>query len=75
MAWQDNGGKLAVVNNPDVNATVTSEWTQWKIPLSQFTGVNARTIKKMYIGVGDRKAPSIDGTGKLYIDDIQVIKP
>ncbi len=75
VALQDNGGKLIVVNNPDANATVTSEWTQWKIPLSQFTGVNARTIKKMYIGVGDRKAPSIGGTGKLYIDDIQVIKP
>ena len=75
VALQDNAGKLAVVNNPDANATVALEWTQWKIPLSQFTGVNAKAIKKMYIGVGDRKAPSADGSGKLYIDDIHVIKP
>jgi hypothetical protein len=75
VALQDNAGKIAVVNNPDANATVATEWTQWKIPLSQFTGVNVKAIKKMYIGVGDRKAPSADGSGRLYIDDIHVIKP
>jgi regulation of enolase protein 1 (concanavalin A-like superfamily) len=75
VVLQDNGGKFAVVENPDANATVTSEWTQWRIPLSQFTNVNARTIKKMSIGVGNRNTPSADGTGKLYIDDIHVIKP
>jgi hypothetical protein len=75
VALQDSAGKTAVVSNPDANATVASEWTQWQIPLSQFAGVNVKAIKKMYIGVGDRKAPSADGTGKLYIDDIHVIKP
>ena len=75
VALQDSAGKLVVVNNPDANATVTSEWTQWKIPLSQFTGVNAGAIKKMFIGVGNRDNPAADGSGRLYIDDIRVIKP
>jgi hypothetical protein len=75
VALEDGTGKRAIVNHPDAGATVISDWTQWKIPLSQFTSVNARTIKKMYIGVGDRKAPKPDGTGKLYFDDIRVLKP
>jgi len=29
----------------------------------------------MFIGVGDRKAPQVGGHGKLFIDDIRVIKP
>jgi hypothetical protein len=48
---------------------------QWKIPLSQLTGVNLATIKKMAIGIGDRKATKAGGTGTLYVDDICVVKP
>jgi len=66
---------VAVVNHPDLNAVLTTAWTEWQVPLSQFTGVNTKSIKKMYIGVGDRKAPQAGGHGKLFIDDIRVIKP
>ena len=45
------------------------------MPLSSFTGVNLAKVKKLYLGVGDRKNPSADGTGRLYIDDIRVAKP
>jgi hypothetical protein len=75
VALQDGAGKLAVVTNPDTNIVLGTQWTQWKIPLSQFTGVNLGAVKKMYIGVGDRKNPQADGTGKLFIDDIRVVKP
>jgi len=75
VALQDSAGKVAVVNQSDANATLTTAWTEWQIPLSQFTGVNTKSIKKMFIGVGDRKAPQADGAGKLFIDDIRVIKP
>jgi len=37
--------------------------------------VNPAKVKKMYIGVGDRKAPAANGSGRIYIDDIRVIKP
>jgi len=75
MVLQDSAGKIATVNHPDLNAVLTTTWTEWKVPLSQFTGVNVKAIKKMYIGVGDRKAPQADGAGMLYFDDIQVVKP
>jgi len=75
VAIQDSAGKVAVVTNPDTNVVLATDWTEWKIPLSQFTGVNLGAVKKMYIGVGDRKAPKADGAGKLFIDDIRVIKP
>ena len=50
-------------------------WTEWKIPLSSLTGVNLAKVKKLYIGVGDRKAPAKGGAGRIYIDDIRVTKP
>ncbi len=75
VAITDSSNKTAVVNKPDLNAVLTTIWTEWQIPLSQFTGANPRTMKKMVIGVGDRKATAPGGTGKLYIDDIRVIKP
>ncbi len=75
VALQDSSNKLAVVNYPSLEAVLTTTWTQWKIPLSQFTGVNVGAIKKMYIGVGNRTAGAMDGHGSLYIDDIRVMKP
>ncbi len=75
VALQDSSNKTAVVNHPSVEAVLTTTWTQWKIPLSEFTGVNVGAIKKMYIGVGNRTAPVKDGNGVLYIDDIRVMKP
>jgi hypothetical protein len=69
---EDSAGKNATATNATaVNAIA---WTQWKIPLSSFTGVNLGKVKKLYIGVGDRKNPVADGSGRIYIDDIQVTK-
>ena len=51
------------------------KWTEWKIPLSGFTGVNLGKIKKLYIGAGDRNNPAKGGTGRIYIDDICLAKP
>jgi len=53
---------------------LSSTWTEWKIPTSSFTGVNLGSVKKMFIGVGDRTAPKAGGHGKLFIDDIRVVK-
>jgi hypothetical protein len=74
-AVEDSSGQVAVVTNPTATAVTTAVWTQWKIPLSSFTGINLAKVKAFYIGVGDRKTPAKGGAGRLYIDDIQVIKP
>jgi hypothetical protein len=73
VAVQDSAGKVAVASDPTL--VNTSAWTEWKIPLSSFTGVNLAKVKKLYIGVGDRKNPAADGAGRIYIDDIRVTKP
>jgi hypothetical protein len=74
VAVQDSAGKIAVVTNPDPAAVNVTAWTEWKIPLSSFTGVNLAKIKAIYIGVGDRKNPSADGSGRIFIDDIRLTK-
>ena len=73
LALEDSAGQVAVISHPTVvNAPV---WTPWSIPLSDFAGVNLARIKKMYIGVGDREAPTAGGSGRIYVDDIRLTKP
>jgi regulation of enolase protein 1 (concanavalin A-like superfamily) len=72
VAVEDNTGQKATITNPDPGAVNVTDWTEWKIPLSSFTGVNPAKVKRLYIGVGDQ---STVGHGKLYIDDIRVTKP
>jgi hypothetical protein len=73
VAVEDSAGKVAIASDPALaNAAA---WTQWKVPLSSLTGVNLAKVKKLYIGVGDRKNPVAGGTGRIHIDDIRVTKP
>jgi hypothetical protein len=65
---QDSANKTATVTNSTI--VTTTDWTQWKIPLSSFTGVNLSKVKKLFLGVGNRANPTQGGTGLLYIDDI-----
>ena len=58
----------------DTLAVLSMKWIEWKIPLSQFVGVDATKVKKVYIGVGDRKNPKAGGAGRRYFDDIRVTK-
>ena len=76
VAVQDSAGKTGVVTHPDPNATLQAAWQRWTIDLATLksAGVNMRTVKKMFIGVGDRKNPKLDGVGTLYIDDIRITK-
>jgi len=75
VALEDASKHVGVVAYPDAAIMGTAKWTQWKIPLSDFAGVNLAKVKKMYLGVGDRKVPAAGGAGRIFIDDIQVIRP
>jgi len=75
VVLQDSANKTAVVKHSDPAATLLAAWTEWNIPLTDFTGLNLRAIKKIYIGVGDRANPLRGGSGRLYIDDIQLRLP
>lgn len=75
LAVEDASKRTATVAYPDQAITAASKWTPWKIPLSSFTGVNMARVKKLYLGVGDKKAPVAGSFGRIYIDDIRVTRP
>jgi hypothetical protein len=76
VALEDAAKHAATVIHPDPALITTTKWTAWKVPLSQFTGVNVAKVKKLYLGVGDHKTPAAGGgAGRIYIDDIRVTKP
>ncbi len=72
VALQDAAGQTAVVTHSDPDAVLQDTWQQWDIPLAGFIGVNVTAVKKMFIGVGDRKNSSAGGAGSILIDDIGV---
>jgi hypothetical protein len=74
VALEDNKGKLAIVAHPDPAILASAKWNEWKIPLSQFTAVNAARITRIIVGLGDRNAPVLGGAGRLYFDDLRVTK-
>jgi hypothetical protein len=75
LAVEDNAGKKATIVHPDAAAVNATAWTEWKIPLTDLQGVNLGKVKRLYIGVGDTVNPVPDGYGRIYIDDIRVVKP
>ena len=77
VAVEDTAGRVAVVPHPDAAVTAVTGWTEWKIPLADLTdaGVTTNAVKKMTIGVGNRAAPTPDGAGVVFIDDIRVTAP
>jgi hypothetical protein len=72
---EDAAKHVATVAHPDAAIVTAARWTQWRIPLSGFTGVNPAKVKKLSLGVGDKADPKADGTGLIYVDDICLAKP
>jgi regulation of enolase protein 1 (concanavalin A-like superfamily) len=72
IAVEDSSGKKATVSHPDPTVLGMGMWRQWRIPLSDLAaaGVKVNSIKKFYIGIGDKSKPSQNAAGLLYIDDI-----
>jgi len=58
----------SVVVHPDAAATGKSGWTEWVIPLSEFSG-NLSNVQSMTVGVGNPNNGSA-GSGLVFIDDI-----
>jgi hypothetical protein len=72
---EDAACHTGVVTHPHPAVVSRVKWVEWKISLTEFTDVNPARIKKLYLGVGDKADPKKDGTGRVYVDDIRVIKP
>lgn len=72
VAVEDSAGKTGTVVHSDTKVVTTAAWTEWKIPLGSFTGVDLTRVKALHIGVGSKTSPKPGGSGMIYIDDIQV---
>jgi parallel beta-helix repeat protein len=70
---EDSKGKTATVIHPDPAAVNARAWTEWKIPLNSFSGVDLRRVGRISIGVGGREGAIPLGTGRIHIDDIRVL--
>ena len=76
VAVEDKAGHIGIVSYPDLTGVTMTWWQQWSVPLSDFSaaGVNLGAVKKMYLGVGSRTNPAQGGAGRIYVDDIRLIK-
>ncbi|MDI9431226.1 MAG: hypothetical protein QM570_05860, partial [Planctomycetota bacterium] len=70
VAVEDSTGAVAVVTHPNPEALTVAAWQAWTIPYSELAGVNMARVKTMYIGVGNRNAPTAGGSGRIFLDDI-----
>lgn len=77
VALTNPDGPSAAVHHKDPNATRASTWTEWKIPLTEFSnqGVILTDIDAISIGFGDRTNPQPGGSGTMYFDDIRLHRP
>jgi hypothetical protein len=72
VALEDQAGQMAMVTNPNPGATTTTVMDLWRIPLSDFAGVDLTNAATLYVGVGDGTP---DGSGVMKFADIRIVKP
>jgi hypothetical protein len=61
----------ARVNNSNPNAAQEEDWTEWRVSLSEFTGVNLGNVDSITLGLSSVTG----GTGTIYFDDIRLYLP
>ncbi len=72
---RDGSNRTATVVHADLEIIKTGIWVPWQIPLADFAGVNLATVRKLYIGVGDRDNPVPGGKSTIFFDDIFLTRP
>jgi hypothetical protein len=73
---EDEAGNQATVAHSLTYAVQSEPWRLWTIPLSEFTGVDLATVKKVTIGVGggqSASAQAVDDKDAIYIDSIRLV--
>ncbi|MCX5645445.1 MAG: VWA domain-containing protein [Phycisphaerae bacterium] len=70
-----NGDAVVYHDNPA--ATRIAVWTEWSIDLQAFAdqGADLRNVDTITIGFGVKNAPTAGGQGKVYFDDIRLLRP
>jgi hypothetical protein len=78
VAVSNSSGNPAVVVHDDPAAANIDTWTEWIIPFQTFAdqGINLTNVDKLAIGLGTKGNMTIPGgSGKMYFDDIRLIRP
>ncbi|UCG57850.1 MAG: carbohydrate binding domain-containing protein [Phycisphaerales bacterium] len=75
VGLQDSAGTRIDVPDTSTSRVQTTSWQEVNFELSKFAPVNLMSVKKIYIGVGNRLSPSIGGTGNLFVDDVRLYGP
>ncbi|MBL7188035.1 MAG: hypothetical protein ISS70_17070, partial [Phycisphaerae bacterium] len=67
----------ALLYHEDPAATQVAKWTEWVIDVqaSADQGVALTNVNTITIGFGTKNAPVAGGTGKVYFDDIRLLRP
>jgi len=74
VGLEDASKRTSLVACPDPKALTTAKWTEWKVPLADFSGVNVAKVKRIFLRVGDKGSAAAGGSGRFYVDDIHAIK-
>ncbi|UCG56239.1 MAG: LamG domain-containing protein [Phycisphaerales bacterium] len=75
IGLQDSTGIRRDVTDTITSRVRTTSWQEVYFDLSKFAPVNLMSVKKMYIGVGNRLSPSVGGAGDIFVDDIRLYGP
>jgi len=77
LVVEDSAGKKATVKYANNAVFKATAWAAWKVPLNDVSaaGVNLARVKKLVLGVGNPANPAKGGAGRLYIDDIRLVRP
>ncbi len=73
---RDSAGQTARFVHANPEAVRQTVWQRWEISLADISkaGVNLKSVKAMFVGVGDRDKPQAGGTGRIYIDAIRLTR-
>jgi len=63
------------IYNADPKVAQAAGWTEWVIDLQVFQGVTLTNVNTIAIGFGTKGSPAAGGTGKVYFDDIRLVRP
>jgi hypothetical protein len=78
VAVSNSTGAEAVVYHDDPDAATIDTWTEWVIPLSEFSdqGINLTNVDRIAIGLGTQdNTTAAGGSGKMFFDDIRLYRP
>jgi hypothetical protein len=66
----------ATVTHGDPDAALIGVWTEWNIPLTEFSnqGVVLTNVNSIAIGFGDKTNPQPGGSGTVFFDDIRLYR-